>query len=214
MSETLRKHALTVVVTGLGVLLIAAGISGAHNNYQAGHVLFAHKAGTAKKVKGFTPLALKKVSKSVTRSDTETARQDATKITLFQKSPFTIYAKCFKETSDPTNPGMFAEIYLKTSSPGAIFSSDGGADSNNGFLNPTTAEEDRRLTQTQSYAGSGDPGTLNVTDAGYTNFFAAGDTTQLTGNLWAGTKVGSPVVGNGVYGAGDRCIFSGVLNSR
>jgi hypothetical protein len=213
MSETLRKHAITVVVTGLGVLLVAAGIGGAHNNYQAGHVLFAHKAGTAKKVKGFTPLALKKVSTSVSRSDTETARQDATKITLFHKSPFTIYAKCFKETSQPDNHGVWAEIYIKTSSPGAVFSADRSS-SNNAFLDPSTPEDNRTLLQTDSYAGTVDPGTVNISDASHSNFWAAGQSTQLTGNLWSGTKVGSPIAGNGLFGAGDRCIFGGTINSH
>jgi hypothetical protein len=205
---------MTIVIAVLVVLGAAVGIGGAHNAYKSGHVLFAHRAGTAAKVTGFTRLPFKKLSPSATDAY-EAARAAATKIQLFSKGALTIYAKCFKENGDPSNPGIYAEIYIKTSVGGAIFSSADGNSSSNGFLAPSTPEQQRQLSGADSYAGPyGDPGTLNISDAASTNFYAAVQKTDLIGNLFVGTKVGSPVVGDGVFGAGDRCIFGGTITSR
>lgn len=207
-----RKHAMTIVVAVVAVLVVAGGMSGAHNRYKAGHVLFAHKAGRANKVTGFTRLPFKKVVPSATRTSQSAAQAAASKMQLFSKGPFKIYAKCFKEISDPSNPGVFGEIYLKTSVGGAVFSSEENG-SSNGFLTPSTPEQERKLSIMFSYAGT-DPGTLNITDAVDVNFYAAAQQTDLIGTLFVGTKVGSPIVGDGVFGAGDRCIFGGAVTSR
>lgn len=214
MSTVLRKGALAISVGSLAALIAAAGMVSAHNAPSAGHVRFAHKAGTANKTVGFTPIPLKKVSPSATNPDENVARANATNLVLASRGPFTIFAKCFKETSTPSNPGVKAEIYIKTSAAGAIFSASGGDDTSNGFFGPSTPPADRELLSQSSYAGTGNPGTLNISDADDANFYAAGGNFRVTGDLFLGTKVGNPPAGAGVFGPGDRCLFGGTLTSR
>ena len=214
MKSMIGKHAVTIVVATVAAVVAAGGIVGAHNRPDAGHVLSAHKARRANKVSGYTRIPLKKVSPSATKDSVPAARDAAVKVPLGSAGPFRVYAKCFKETSSPDNPGVYAEIYLRTTVSGAVFESDDGDDSSNGFLAPSTPEDDRELLDQSSYAGPGNPGTLNITDAEEMTFWAAAGRTHVTGHLFTGTKVGSPEAGNGVFGAGDRCMFGGFLASR
>jgi hypothetical protein len=169
------------------------------------------KSLTDSDVAGLRTLRLKKVSPSVTAPTVEAARGSAFKIELFRQGPFTIYAKCFRENGDTTNPGVWGELYIRTRVGGAIFSSK-SSNTSNGFFKPSTPESDRQLDGGESYAGSGNPGTLNITDPA--SFYAAVGTTVLNGTYFIGTKVGSPPAGNGVFGAGDRCIFGGTILSH
>jgi hypothetical protein len=162
-------------------------------------------------IAGLKIIPLKKVTPSATNADQDTARANATKIPLFSQGPFSIYAKCFKENSDPSNPGVIGEIYIKTTAGGAVFSSRNEDSSGNFFLAPSTPEVDRQLDTRYSYHGT-DPGTLNITDPN--QFYAAGGTTVLYGTTLVGTKVGNPSWGNGLFGTGDHCIFGGTILSK
>jgi hypothetical protein len=204
MSETLRKHAVTIIVAAVAAVVAAGGIVGAHNAPSQGHVTLSHKT------VGFKPLALKKVSSSAAAAMDDDARQAADKIPMFSKGPFRIYAKCFTRI-DP-DPLVHGEIYIKTTTGGAIFSSGDEDDSGNEFLLPTTPEDERQLATT----ASADPqGTVNIVDSQFMPFYAAVGDLQLNGNVFVGTKEGDPAVGGGLFGSGNRrCAFGGTITWR
>jgi hypothetical protein len=158
---------------------------------------------------GLHQITLRKVGPSVTAGTTDGARAAAQRLVLFRNSSFTISAKCFKENSNPANPGMRAEVYLEAGT-GTVFSS-GEHDSSNGFILP--AETERRLADMTTYAGTMSPGSLNILDSGDSAFWAAHGSRFIQGDLAVGTKLGSPAVGNGVFGSGDRCLFAGTIRT-
>jgi hypothetical protein len=209
--RTSRSHLVTAIVAALAAtaaaLVAAGGLAGAHNAPSQGHVRLAHT------VDGLTIRRTVVVAPSAIAATYDAARTSATRVTLATSGPFTVYAKCFKEISDPSNPGVFGEISIRTTRGGAVFSSEESS-SNNGFLRPTTPETSRRLLTQSSFAGPGNPGTLNVTDADRGSFYAAAKGAQLQGTLFLGTKVGSPAAGDGLFGAGDRCLFGGTFTDR
>ena len=155
----------------------------------------------------------KRETPSATGADQATARAAASPIPLGSAGPLSLLGKCFKTTADPTNPGVHAEVYIATSAPGAIFA---GAedDSSNGFIDPSTPEDQRLLASRASFAGPGNPGTLNLTDFDEETAHAMVGDTALFAQLALASKVGSPPAGDGVFGAGDRCLFAGVVSSN
>ncbi len=150
---------------------------------------------------------------SATAATVASARDGATKLPLGSAGPLSYYGKCFKSIANPANPGMHAEVFVETSTPGAIFSADSGS-SSNGFIDPGSPESDRQVTDTTSFAGVGDPGTLNLSDAVDGTAHALAGDTALFLQVAVATKVGSPEDGDGLFGAGDRCLFAGVVNSN
>lgn len=197
----------------VGALVLSAGLGAAVRalpDRGAGASEAALKASAAPTGK----VVLKKVGRSARNANLETAREAALKIKLFTEGPISIYGKCFGENSDPSNPGMRAEVYVKTQKAGGIFSADDGS-TNNGFFGPGTAETNRTLVSESSYAGSGNPGTLNISDADSGNIYIAVKDTVVLGQLFVATKVGNPDAGNGVFGKpGDRCIFGGTFTTQ
>lgn len=218
MFPFVRKHAATFVVAFVTALVTGGSFVWAHNNPSGGHVTYAHKAGTANKVKGMTVLPLKKVSSSA-QSDAASnsqaiARAAAKKVVLFQKAPFKVYLKCFTDTEQPDNPWVFGEIFIQTSGGKAVFASSDEDGSSNAYLVSSTPEQERQLVTESSSAGTGNPGTLNVSDGSEGIFYAASGTTHIEGQLFMTTKVGTPEVGNGPFGSGRRCMASGTIHYR
>ena len=150
---------------------------------------------------------------SATAATVASARDAATKLPLGSAGPLSYYGKCFKSIANPANPGMHAEVYVETSAAGAIYSADSGG-SSNGFIDPGSPETDRNVTDTSSFAGAGDPGTVNISDAENGAAHALAGDTALFLQVALATKVGSPEDGDGLFGAGDRCLFAGVVNSN
>jgi hypothetical protein len=168
--------------------------------------------GAVAKVDSVTTIPLVNTQPSAAENGDFAARAAATPIPLFSKGGLEVYAKCFKNITDPANPAIDAEVYIRSAADGAVFSSEDEDNSGNGFLSPSDLEDDRQILGVASLAGP-DPGTLNVTDAGHSAFWAAAGTSFIEGSLFAGTKVGSPVAGDGLFGAGDRCLFGGTVSS-
>jgi hypothetical protein len=140
----------------------------------------------------------------------DAARSAAPENVLFSKGPLTVYTKCFTDVSGPTT---WAYAYIKTSVNGAIFDGDddsleGGATTD--FLNTDSLETDRELMDTN--AGTN-------TSAFYANHSSdfgavAADGTTLIGQVNVGAKNGTLAGGNGPFGAGDSCVFSGSIQSN
>lgn len=158
-------------------------------------------------VRGLQKFALTKVAPSADAASDAAAREAATPIEIYSHGPLRIYAKCFRNTSIPGNPVVNGELIFATTEPGAVYAGAEG-DSGNTFINPGTPEVDRLLLGTASAAGP-DPGTLNISESQWAPFWAAQGNTYVNGQAFAGTKVGSPTAGNGVFGPGDVCIFGG-----
>ena len=135
---------------------------------------------------------------------TETADiADAAVVPLASKGALSLYGKCSHDAG--TTEG---EVYIQTTQNGAIFESRSGdtlegGDASTDFLNTDTDETDRGI----------DDGSTTVADITYDDeepFFAtAPDGTGIHGLVEVATKEGELTDGNGVYGAGNVCLFVG-----
>jgi hypothetical protein len=130
------------------------------------------------------------------------ARAAAPEKVLYTEGPFTIYAKCY---TDASNTDTTAAIYVRSTVGGAILAAgrdyfSGGAAATD-FLTPLTDEDDREIELRNAGTGS-------------TNYWRslfslhAPDGTAVSGLATLGAKNGTLAGGNGVYGAGDACVFS------
>jgi hypothetical protein len=163
-------------------------------------------------LEGFDLIPFTRVAPSATAATDDAAQAAATRIPLYAKGSFSIYGKCFKDVGTPANPGVYAGIFLEAG-PGAVFDSAGGSNSSNEFLEPGAPEDERELLRVNSFAGAGDPGTLNISGGDDSDFWAAQGDGYLEGGVFVGTKVGSPEAGDGVFGPGDACLFGGRVAS-
>jgi hypothetical protein len=133
----------------------------------------------------------------------DAARNAAPKAELFKKGQLTIYAKCFRDT---TADEVYATVFIETSANGAIFRSGpdqlpgGGAAT--AFLNTNTDEVERELSSTIT-----PPSDANLDFTQFTATSADG-LTGLSGTVSTGAKNGNLGGGNGVYGAGNGCLFN------
>ncbi len=143
--------------------------------------------------------------------DADAARTAAPRQELFKKGQLTVYAKCYRDT---TADEVFAALYIETSAAGAIVDASGGDDLNGGpvaadFLNPNTAEVDRELATTAGVAA--DSAEFDEGDNDAWRAFAP-DGTSLNGVYSLAAKNGDLAEGNGVYGAGNVCLFGGQIS--
>lgn len=139
------------------------------------------------------------------------ARTNAPPVTLFRKGSLTVYAKCFTNTTGPTT---YSEVYIKSSANGALVDSrndslDGGPAASD-FLNTNTPEVDATL---ESDSASANNSSMDSEDD--SDFTAFGtDGTTLRGWTGAAVKNGTLAGGNGAYGAGDVCLFTGTITAN
>jgi hypothetical protein len=121
--------------------------------------------------------------------------------TLVTRGPFTIYGKCFTDTSGPQT---YAFTYISTTEAGSVFSAGDDSLAGDPFLDPSTLEEDREL-----YDDSA--GTNNAN--GFRNQFDAisPSGTILRGLVTQYAKNGTLAGGDGIYGAGDACLLGAAV---
>jgi hypothetical protein len=169
-----------------------------------GKQIFEDKLGPvpeAKSVQTVTPLGggFERVA-ATDGADTPTARGNAPKVALASRGQLSVYAKCFRNTTTDTT---FARVYIETGADGAVFESSAGGqlEGTGGFLDVGSDENDRELLAAS--AGT-DGATFDIAhwDA------LAPDGTGLGGDVAAGAKNGN-VPGDGVFGAGNVCLFGG-----
>lgn len=131
----------------------------------------------------------------------DAARDAAPATTLYQKGPFTIYAKCFRDTvADQLN----GEMYLATTEDFSIM--EGNDDLSGGpaatdYLNSDTPEVDRQL-DTQTATGTA----TSYNEAEGMAAAPGGPAISMVTGI--GVKNG-PVLANGPYGPGNACVFQG-----
>jgi hypothetical protein len=156
--------------------------------------------------------SMKAVRVTATAAATEdAARAAAPEQVLFAKGPLTVYGKCFTNT---TGPVTHAVVYIKTTTNGAVFDSgdeslDGGALATD-YLNTGTPEIDRAL---WGVTASTNDTIYDGNNSAEFSAFAV-DGTAVSGLVAVGAKNGTVAGGNGAYGAGDACLFSGNIRSN
>lgn len=147
----------------------------------------------------------KLVASSASASDPGSARAAASEVPLFSIGAFDVYGKCFVDT---TASATFAETYIRTRVNGSILESNVDLFSGDPtFLDTGTAEDARQLSQRSQATGSAG---IDADDNG-TFGAAAPDGTAITGQVAAAVKRGTLSGGDGIYGAGDKCVFWGHL---
>ncbi len=165
----------------------------------------ANSASTASNLAGYSRKGQTRVVATPGASE-EAARLAAPEVTLLSSGPLTVYAKCFTDTSSPRT---YAVIYLKTSLGGVLLDSDDDQFEGDPFLEPNTDEEDRELLYDNVSADEAD-----VYGNHSPEFSAmAPDGTTVRGELQLALKNGNLPEGNGIYGAGDACLFAGDLTT-
>jgi hypothetical protein len=143
------------------------------------------------------------VKLNATAGATEDAGRAAAPATvLFKKGAITITAKCFRDTGGDTT---HAEMYAATSVDGSLLEGAdglGGGNAATDFLNVATPEVDRRI-DTLTVSGAN----ANMNEDEFAVIGADG--THLLGSTTIAAKNGILAGGNGVYGAGNVCLFGG-----
>jgi hypothetical protein len=182
--------ALFVALGGAAMALQSNSVKSKH--IKNGQVKFADLQG----VKAWN----KRVPVSAESTSTGTALDNADVVTLAKRGNITMFGKCVRNTaSDTVVGGTFA----RTGAPGAMYRTGAGLAS---LFNPG---EPAAMPGFANAANN----TINFADAEFDNviILAANHRLALSAVVHVGAKNGSPAVGNGPFGAGDRCSFSGSL---
>jgi len=207
----LRRNVLTGVSIRESKLAKVPAAALADTAAQADTAASAEIAGSAANMK---VLGAIRVALSASGPELDAVRAAATRIPLASKGPLSVYAKCLADDDEGANPFVQAEVYAETAQDGAILRSygtnlegNGGADQ---LLNSGTAEDDRRTSDSGSFTNGA--GVANGTDPDAWGFMvAAPDGTALHGSISVATKTGSLPGGDGAYGPGAACLFSGYV---
>jgi len=164
-------------------------------------------AALASSLANLSPFKLTKVNASGSGPSFGAGAAAASQVVLYDDSHFTVYGKCFIDTSGPE---LNAVVYIATKQNEAIFDSDDdelSGEAPEGYLNVVTPEEQRELINDSTVANE-----ANMQYEGDTEFGAtAVDGYTIQGVNQIAEKFGSPAAGNGPYGAGDVCLFSGYV---
>jgi len=136
------------------------------------------------------------------------ARAAAPENVMFTAGPITIYSKCF---TDASGPDTNASIFIKTSENGVLFeSAEDRFDGDPLFLNTDTLETNRELLEEGAGANAAD---VEADSSNATSVFTpSGLSFEMQPSI--AVKNGTLAGGNGLYGDGGACIFSGSLSER
>lgn len=168
-------------------------------------------AAVAGSLANMTALKLTKVDASATALTEEGAQAVAAPVPLYEDGHFLVYGKCFVSTGGGNT--IFSKVFIATKQNGAIFDSDDeelSGEAPDGYLNVDTLEELREVID-----DSAEENEANMQYEGDTEFGAtAADGYTIQGVNQVAEKAGSPAAGDGPYGPGNVCLFSGyVLHS-
>lgn len=159
----------------------------------------AANAANAAKVSGRQVVA--KRTTPTPGADFNAARGAAPEVVLFNVGPLTLYGKCFS-----TGGTLYGVVFIKTSQSGSVFTASSGTFLyGSPYLDPGTDEMSRYayiLSTGSNSAMSLPPNASNV-------YAGAPDGSQFNARYHIGLKSGTPANGNGPYGDGDACLFSG-----
>ena len=153
---------------------------------------------------------LTRANSSASAATEAEAAAGASQVVLYSDSHFTVYGKCFVDNS---GPDLNAVVYIAAKQDGSIFDSNEdelSGDPVDGYLNVGTPEDQREVLDDQAAANN-----TAIQYEGDTEFGAtASDGYTIQGVNQVALKFGNPGFGDGPYGPGDVCLFSGyVLHS-
>jgi hypothetical protein len=163
-------------------------------------------ADTAEKTAGVTVIPLIRLFPTA-GATIAAARGAVGETVLFSKGAVSVTGRCLRDSGGVVQ----AEIYARTTQDGAILASpvdslegEGGAN----FLNAGTADTVR----TMEVVSSVNPNTAHFNPNNDNDFALIGpDGTALRGMTFAAAKSGTLAPSQGVYGAGDTCLFGGFV---
>jgi len=187
-------------VTGNKVLESSLGeVPSAAKATNAVQAMTAVSAESAAQLANLQRLGLKHAAPSASNDAIDIAQANATEIPLFELGSIAIYGKCFKSAGR-----LYAAQYIRTSANGAIFvAAEDSAFGDPSFLDTTTPESEREIFSANA----------EMDDFGYT---PPSSTYALTAQGKAYTaytnvfvKQGTLPGGDGPYGPGDACLFTG-----
>lgn len=160
----------------------------------------ADNAAKAGSLDGYQRIGLKKLQSSASNPSFNAAQAAATEVPLMTFGPVTIYAKCFM-----VGTSLYAAHYLKTSVNGVIFDSQyDSAFGSPSFLDIGTPEADREI----FYTSTGMNNYTYYTNADPT-YVITPDGKSYKANTALFAKQGVLPGGDGPYGPGDVCMFTG-----
>lgn len=136
--------------------------------------------------------------------DEATARAAAPEIPLFTKGQLTLYAKCYRDVATDTT---FGTIYSRTAADGSIQEGEDdlpGGNAATDFLNTFTLEDNRELDEENATGNDAD-----ISEA--EGALASPDGTGLLVDTYIAAKNGTLAGGEGLYGAGNKCLFGGTV---
>lgn len=158
--------------------------------------------GTVPSADALTALQTNKLIVSANSGANESdARAASAKQNLLTVGPVTIYGRCF---TDASGPDTSAEVFIETTENGVVFDSHYDQARGNPFLNANTPEDDRDLLNVD--ASADDSGVYANNEGGGSAILPNGEAFQF--QVGVAVKNGTLPGGNGVFGEGDRCIFS------
>jgi len=174
----------------------------ATNATNAVNAVNATNAASAAKLNGHQVVA-KRVGPTP-GADFNAARGAAPEVALFGVGPLTLYGKCFS-----TGGTLYGAVFIKTTQAGSVFTpSSGPFLYGSPYLDPGTDEMQRYafiLSTGSNNVASLPPNSSNV-------YAGAPDGSQFNGRFHVGVKSGTPANGDGPYGPGDVCLFSGSMD--
>jgi hypothetical protein len=196
-AHLLAGIALFVALGGVAVALQANSVKSRH--IKNDQVRFADLQGVKawNKVVGITG----------SEPDSGDAREEANPVVLAKRGTITIYGKCFENT---TTDNVFGLAFARTSANGAVLETATGGDllGSPDYLDRNTDEPFRGL-GASAFAGVDQAGFIQHEEGAAFSIVTARHKLHLSGQISIGAKQGSPVNGNGPYGAGKRCAFGG-----
>ncbi len=156
-------------------------------------------------ITGYSRFGVVKVTATDGGVDYDTAEAASPELELGSAPPFTIYAKCF---NDPEGEDTYGITYIKTSENGAILDADEDTlDGDSDFLDVDTEEQRREL----MYDDVGDnEATFYGMHSNEAIAISAGGV-AIEAHTSIAVKRGNLEDGNGLYGPGNVCIFTGDL---
>lgn len=164
-------------------------------------------ASVANSLASLSSLKLTKVNSSASGPSFEAAASAASGVVLYDDSHFTVYGKCFIDSSGPE---LYSVVYIATKQNGAIFDSDEdelSGEEPEGYLNIGTPEDERELIEDGTNENDADMQYEGDTEFGAT----AADGYTIQGVNQVAEKFGNPAAGDGPYGPGNVCLFSGYV---
>ena len=151
--------------------------------------------------------APKRVASSASNAVEATARAAATAVPLLTAGPFDLYGKCYTDSNgvgDTGPPDTVGTIFIRTRQNGSVLDAeDNTLDGTPAFLNGATAEASRAVNG--AAAGQNDSAGTTSDDDMFSALAPGG--TGIAGQPEVFAKNGTLAGGNGIYGAGNACVF-------